>query len=92
MTQRMTQASSKEVKLSRPISSARAKDITPECFTVNEFCLAHRIGLNTYYKLRKAQKGPHEIHVGSKVLITRESAAAWRAALDAEAQNDTRHE
>jgi hypothetical protein len=71
--------------MSRPITSARAKDIVPECYTVGEFCVAHRIGLNTYYKLRKAEKGPHEIHVGSKVLITRESAAVWRAARDAEA-------
>jgi hypothetical protein len=74
--------------LSRPITSARAKDIVPECYTVGEFCVAHRIGLNTYYKLRKAGKAPDEMHPPGtkKVLITKESAARWRAARDAEAQ------
>jgi hypothetical protein len=57
-----------------------------KCFTVNEFCAAHRIGLNTYYRLRKAEIGPNEIHVFSKVLITEEAAALWRAERDAEAR------
>jgi hypothetical protein len=74
--------------MSRPISSARAKDVVPECYTVSEFCLAHRMGLNTYYKIRKAKKGPDEMHLPGtkKVLITKESAARWRAARDAEAK------
>jgi hypothetical protein len=64
-----------------------SRDITLECFTREQFCAAHNIGRTMYYELRKAGKGPNEIRLGSKgkVLITRESAAAWRAARDAEA-------
>jgi hypothetical protein len=69
-----------------------SRDITLECFTREEFCAAHHIGRTTYHELRKSGKGPVEMRIGSKILISRESAAAWRAARDAEAQNDTRHE
>jgi hypothetical protein len=69
--------------MSRRISPPNA---SVEAYTMSEFCVAHRIGLNTYYRLRKAGLGPDEIHIGTKVLITRESAARWRAARDAEAK------
>jgi hypothetical protein len=64
-----------------------SRDITLECFTREEFCVAHNVGRTMYYELRKAGKGPVEFRLGSKVLITRESAAAWRAARDAEAKS-----
>jgi hypothetical protein len=60
--------------------------VTLECFTREEFCAAHRIGRTMYHELRKSGKGPVEMRVGSRILISRESAAAWRAALDAEAK------
>jgi hypothetical protein len=63
-----------------------SRDITLECFTREEFCAAHRIGRTTYHELRKSGKGPVEMRIGSKILISRESAAAWRAARDAEAK------
>jgi hypothetical protein len=71
--------------MSRRISPPNASK-EPECFTMGEFCVAHRIGLNTYYRLRKQGLGPAEIHIGTKVLITKESAARWRAARDADAK------
>jgi hypothetical protein len=73
--------------MSRRISPP-STNMEPACFTMGEFCLAHRIGLNTYYRLRKAGKGPVEMRVGAKVLISKESAAHWRAARDAEAKKD----
>jgi hypothetical protein len=63
-----------------------SRNITLECFTREEFCAAHRIGRTTYHELRKSGKGPVEMRVGSRILISRESAAAWRAARDAEAK------
>jgi hypothetical protein len=60
-------------------------NITLECFTREEFCAAHRIGRTMYHELRKSGKGPDEIKIGTRVLITKESAARWRAARDAEA-------
>jgi hypothetical protein len=62
-----------------------SRDITLECFTREEFCQAHRIGRTTYHELKKSGKGPVEMRIGSRILISRESAAAWRAARDAEA-------
>jgi hypothetical protein len=50
-------------------------------FTVPEFCEAHRISQSFYYKIRNLGLGPHETRKGEKgdkVLITAESAAAWR--------------
>jgi hypothetical protein len=72
--------------MSRRIAPPNA-NMEPHAFTVSEFCQSHRIGLNSYYRLRKAGKGPVEFRLGAKVLITRESAAAWRAARDAEAKS-----
>lgn len=57
---------------------------TADCYTVKEFCARHRIGLSTYYRIRADGRGPDEFRVGTKVLITKESAARWRAARDAE--------
>jgi hypothetical protein len=71
--------------MSRRITPANAST-EPHAFTLSEFCVAHRIGLNTYYRLRKTGKGPEEVRIGTKVLVTKESAARWRAALDAEAK------
>lgn len=71
----------------RPINCSR--NIALDCFTREEFCAAHRIGRTKYFELRKSGKGPDEIKIGSKMLITRESAARWRAARDAEAKEQT---
>lgn len=59
-------------------------DIGPEpsCFTIPEFCRHHRLGPSTYYKLRGEGRGPREIRLGHKVLISRESAARWRRAME----------
>ena len=53
---------------------------TPEAdaFTVAEFCDRHRISTQFFYKYRGQM--PATIHIGSRVLISREAAAAWRRA------------
>ena len=48
------------------------------CFTVAEFCDAHRISRAKLYQLWKAGTGPRVLRIGSKVLITFEAAADWR--------------
>jgi hypothetical protein len=47
-------------------------------FTIAEFCLAHRISVSMYFKMRTMGFGPREMHVGTRVLISFEAAAAWR--------------
>jgi hypothetical protein len=48
------------------------------CFTVAEFCDAHRISRAKLYQLWKAGIGPRVLRIGSKVIITCEAAADWR--------------
>lgn len=49
-----------------------------EAFTINEFCLAHRISRATYYNIKKAGLGPKEMRLIGCVLISREAAEEWR--------------
>ena len=53
----------------------------PDCFTIAEFCERNRISTQFYYKLRAEGRAPRELRLGSRVLITKEDAAAWRASL-----------
>ena len=41
------------------------------------FCKAHGLSESFYHKLKNAGLGPTEMKVGSKVLITHESAREW---------------
>ena len=54
-------------------------------YTIPEFCEAHRISRGSYYNLKAAGKGPAEISVGSRKIITQEAAAEWRRKMQAEA-------
>ena len=50
-----------------------------EAFSIDEFCARHGpISRAMYYKLKELGLGPREMKVGTRVLITAESAAAWR--------------
>jgi hypothetical protein len=48
-------------------------------YSIPEFCTVHRISRSRLYLHWKEKTGPVFFHSGSKVLITREAAAAWRA-------------
>ena len=53
--------------------------------TIPMVCRAHNISDGMYFKLKKQGKGPREMRVGSRVLISFESAAVWRIDCEAEA-------
>ena len=55
--------------------------------TIDEFCVAHGISRGTYYNLRDIGKAPAEMRAMGRVLISRESAEAWRRAREADAAN-----
>jgi hypothetical protein len=58
---------------------------TPAAMSVDEFCAAHGgISRGLFYKSIKAGTGPRLMKVGTRTLITHESAADWRR--DREAQ------
>jgi hypothetical protein len=48
-----------------------------DAYSVAEFCQRHRISPQMFYKLRSEM--PATFNVGSRVLISREAAARWRA-------------
>jgi hypothetical protein len=48
----------------------------PDAYSVDEFCARHRISVQLYYKNRKEM--PRTFRIGTRVLISKEAAAAWR--------------
>ena len=46
--------------------------------SILESCDAHGISDRFYYKLKKQRKGPREMRLGKRTLVTFESAAEWR--------------
>src|SRR4051794_40045351 len=51
--------------------------------SILQFCEAHSISEDFYYKLKRQNQGPDEMKVGARRLISIESAAAWRKAREA---------
>ncbi len=49
-----------------------------DAFSVSEFCTRHRISIQLFYKFRRDM--PPTFRVGTRVLISREAAEAWRRA------------
>jgi hypothetical protein len=48
-----------------------------DAFSVAEFCSRHRISVQLFYKNRGQM--PRTFNVGTRVLISKEAAARWRA-------------
>ena len=48
--------------------------------SIPEFCASHGMSEGMFYKLKKQNKGltPREMRIGTRTLITFESAAEWR--------------
>jgi len=49
-----------------------------DAMSVERFCRQHGLSVSFYYKLRGLGQTPREMHLGRRVLISQESAAAWR--------------
>ncbi|WMT71897.1 hypothetical protein [Bradyrhizobium sp. Ash2021] len=55
-----------------------------DAFTISEFCTRHRISVPLFYKNRKQM--PRTFNIGTRVLISKEAAAAWRREREQAAQ------
>jgi hypothetical protein len=51
-----------------------------DAYSIDEFCARHRISVQLFYKLKPQGLMPVTFNVGTRVLISREAAAAWRRA------------
>jgi hypothetical protein len=60
-------------------------------FTIRGFCKLHAISERFYFKLKADGRGPDEIQLGHRVLISREAAARWRAEREAKSTELTGH-
>jgi hypothetical protein len=56
-----------------------ATEAPADAYSVPEFCSRHRISPAFFYKLQARGEGPEIMRAGARVLVTRESAARWRA-------------
>ena len=52
--------------------------VDADAYSVDEFCARHRISPQLFYKLKPQGLMPATFRVGTRVLISREAAAAWR--------------
>ena len=49
-----------------------------DAYSVQEFCARHSISPQLFYKLKPQGLMPVTFNVGTRVLISKEAAAAWR--------------
>jgi hypothetical protein len=63
----------------------KAQPVPTLAMSIPQFCMAHGISTGMYFKLKKMEKGltPSTMKIGSRTLITFESAAKWRAEREA---------
>jgi hypothetical protein len=49
-----------------------------DAFSIHEFCRRNRISVQLFYKLKPQGLMPSTFRLGTRVLISREAATAWR--------------
>jgi hypothetical protein len=59
------------------VERSSGRSIPRAAYSIAEFCEAFGISIRTYFKLREQGKGPREMRLGRRVLITVESALTW---------------
>jgi hypothetical protein len=65
-------------------SPIRGPPVAPAAYSIATFCAAHHLSQAMYFKLKAQGIAPVEMHVGSRVLISFESASQWRREREAE--------
>jgi hypothetical protein len=58
--------------------TAKTPPVKPMAYSIREFCLAHRISIDTYFRLARQGLGPVTMKAGARTLISIEAAAQWR--------------
>jgi Zn-dependent peptidase ImmA (M78 family) len=65
----------------RPFANDQTGDV--DAYSLAEFCRRHGISLQLYYKLAQQGLAPRTFYVGTRVLVSKEAAAQWRAEREA---------
>jgi hypothetical protein len=53
------------------------------CYSVRDFCIAHCISEDMFFKMQRQGRAPKTMKVGARTLISMESAAEWRRQCEA---------
>jgi hypothetical protein len=81
----MSPRSRKKPKHRRPAFRRQSKTRRPgEAHSIPSFCASNLISEQYYFKLKRNGKGPREIRLGKRVIITPEAEADWRREREAE--------
>jgi hypothetical protein len=64
---------------------AKPQQVERRALTIAEFCEAYHMSPELYFKLKRQGKGPREMALGSKKLITLRSAEQWENELEKDA-------
>jgi hypothetical protein len=68
-----------ESKFAQLARNNRAKEsVAPACYSVRDFCIAHSISEDMFFKLQRQGLAPKTMRVGARTLISMESATEWR--------------
>ena len=70
----------KKKRNKRPLPPRQPDDL----HTRETFCAANRISKSFYFALKREGRGPREIKLGKRILITPGAEADWRAEREAE--------
>jgi hypothetical protein len=65
-------------------SKVTAGDGDADAYRLRDFCQRNGISLAMFYKLKSKGMAPAIFYVGNRVLVSRESAEAWRRARELE--------
>jgi hypothetical protein len=57
-----------------------------DAHTIPSFCVSNAISESKYFDLKRKGKGPREIDLGGRTIITPEAERDWRAAREAETE------
>ena len=68
----------KKASRATPIRAGPDPFIEPLALSIKQFCAAHGICVETYFRMQRAGIGPAVMKVGSRTMISVEAAAAWR--------------
>jgi hypothetical protein len=74
----------KRVSTSYRLPAYRTNDGEKDAFSILEFCSRHGLSTGLYYILKRKGKGPRELRIQGRILVTKEAASDWRRARELE--------
>jgi hypothetical protein len=83
-------ATGAEAKAKLPSIHGSPAPIAVAAYSIPEFCFAHRISVDHYFKLQRLRLGPDVMKAGTRTLISVEAAARWREQREAAARESNK--